>query len=265
MEKSTTTGTDKSIRSLLRQVGMDEKQAEIYLALLSLKTAKASEVAKLAKQSRSHTYIILRELEEMGLVSEVEQGNILQFIAEPPERLIGYLKERERRFSDLQTLVKGAMPVLNAMTSAYSGTPRVTVLKGLDGMKQVYRDILTHEYVGMYNAQSSIETFGDNIVTMLFGKQATLKGRDLIVNNEGAKQYLKDIPPTKDYKIKLLPEGMDFETDTMVFGDTVVLFAFDDERTVIRIENAQIAAAFKSWFEAMWNISKAPKSSDLSF
>ncbi|MDA1208877.1 MAG: hypothetical protein O2904_02485 [bacterium] len=263
MEYTDTAGTQKSVRSLLKQIGMDEKQAEIYLALLSLKSAKASAVAKLAKQSRSHVYIILRELEEMGLVSEVEQGNVLRFIAEPPERLLSFLKDRERKFRDLQQLVQGAMPALNAMTSAYAGSPRVTVLKGLDGMKQVYRDILTREYVGIYNAQASIDTFGDNIVTMLFGKQATLKGRDLIVNNEGAEQYLLDVPPTKDYQIRLLPKGMDFETDTIVFGDTVTLFAFDDERTIIRIENKKIADTFREWFEVMWNTSKELKSSIL--
>lgn len=238
---------------------MDNKQAEIYLALLSLKSAKASAVAKLAKQSRSHTYIILRELEEMGLVSEVEQKSILEFIAEPPERLISLLKDRERKYKDLQQLVEGAMPALNAMTRAYAGSPRVTVLKGLDGMKQVYRDILTREYVGIYNPQSSLEAFGDNIVTMLFGKGATLKGRDLIVDNEGAKQYLKDVPCNANYKIKLLPKDVQFETDTIVFGDTVTLFAFDDERTIIRIDNAKIAQAFRTWFEMMWGISKTPQ------
>lgn len=258
MAECTDASTHKSIRPLLRQVGLDDKQVEIYLAVLSLKSAKASSIAKLAKQSRSHAYVILRELEEMGLVSEVEQGNILEFVAEPPERLMSFLRDRERKYRDLQSLVEGALPALNAMTSSYTGVPRVTVLKGLDGMKQVYRDVLSHDIIGLYNAQSSFDLFQGNIVEMLFGKEATLRGRDLLVDNEGARSHIRDVPPHEGYAIRLLPQDVSFETDTVVFADSVVLFTYDDENTIIRIENKKMADAFRSWFEVMWNMSKEP-------
>lgn len=245
----------KSIKPLLHRIGLDEKESEIYLALLSLKSAGASDVAKLARQSRSHTYLILRELEKKGLVSEIEEAGLLQFIAEPPQRLLSYLKTREDEYRELQSLVEGAMPVLTSITKSYVGSPRVTVLKGLDGMKQVYRDALSQEFLGIYNAQSSLETFGDNLVTMLLGKDAKLRGRDLIVQNEGTQHYLKEVAPDDDYRVRLLPEGVTFETDTMVYGDTVALFSFDDERTIVRIENKKIADALRSWFEMMWALS----------
>lgn len=245
----------RSIRPLLKKVGLDAKQVEAYLALLSLKTAKASVVAKLAKQSRSHAYIILRDLEAMGLVSEIEEGGVLKFIAESPEKILHYLKDREKELSNVRSLVEGAMPVLQSLTSDYISAPRVTVLKGLGGMKQVYRDILTNEFVGIYNAQTSLDMFNDNIVTMLFGKGAQLKGRDLIVRNEGAIQYCKDVPENKNYTLRILPEGTTFETDTIVYGDSVTMFAFDDEKTIIRIENKKMADSFRAWFNLMWNIS----------
>jgi HTH-type transcriptional regulator, sugar sensing transcriptional regulator len=256
MVKASSDYGHKSIKPLLVRVGLNQKEAEIYLALLSLKTAGASEVAKLAGQSRSHTYLILRDLEKRGLVSEGKDRGLLQFIAEPPERLISYLKDQEEKYRELQKLVEGAMPVLSSLTRQYVGAPRITILKGMEGMKQVYRDILTQKYVGIYNAQTSLEVFGDNIVTMLFGKEAKLKGRDLLVHNEGAKQYLKFLPPGPDYAVRLLPTGILFETDTIVYGDNVTLFSFDDERTIIRIENRKIADAFRAWFEVMWQISE---------
>jgi len=256
MTKASSAYGHKSIKPLLKRVGLDDKETEIYLALLSLKTAGASDIAKLAKQSRSHTYLILRDLEKKGLVSEIQQNGLLQFIAEPPQRIISYLKDREIEYRELQSLVEGALPVLSSLTTSYVGTPRITVLKGLEGMKQVYRDILTQKFVGIYNAQASLDTFGDNIVTMLFGKGAKLRGRDLVVGNEGAKQYLKDLPPDSDYSVRILPKGVSFDTDTIVYGDTVTLFAFDDERTIIRIENKKIADTFRAWFEVMWLMSK---------
>ncbi len=251
MQKMETVG-HKSIRPLLKQIGLDDKETEIYLALLSLKAARASDIAKLSRQSRSHAYLILRQLEKKGLVSEIEQDGILKFIAEPPQRLLSYLKDREEQCRTLQSLVQGAMPILSSLTKSYVDSPRITVLKGLDGMKQVYRDALTQKFVGIYNAQAGIDAFGKNIVTMLFGKTATLNGRDLLVQNEGAKVFLKDIQPSDSYSARLLPKGISFDTDTMVYGDTVTIFSFDDERTIIRIENKNIADSFRAWFEMMW-------------
>lgn len=257
MQKTYDDFGQKAIKPLLRRIGLDEKETEIYLSLLSLKAARASDVAKQARQSRSHAYLILRSLEEKGLVSEVEQGGILLFIAEPPERLISFLKDKEEECRELQSLVEGALPVLSVLTKSYEGSPRVTVLKGLDGMKQVYRDILTQEFMGIYNSQTALDVFGKNIVTMLFGKTARLRGRDLVVNNDAAQSYLKDIPSNGEYTVRLLPKDVTFDTDTMIYGDTVALLSFDDERTVIRIENRKIASAFRAWFEMMWKISKA--------
>ena len=69
MENRKLQNVHRAIRPLLEKIGLDEKKREIYLALLALKAARASDIVNLFKQSRSHTYIILRELEEMGLIS----------------------------------------------------------------------------------------------------------------------------------------------------------------------------------------------------
>ncbi len=244
-----------SLRPLLKKVGLEEKEVEIYLAVLSLKVAAASDIAKLAKQSRTHTYLILRKLEKIGLISETKEGSLIQFVAEPPERLISHLKDQEKEYRDLQSLVAGALPLLSAITKSYVSTPRITVLKGLDGMKQVYRDVFAHTFVGLYNAQSFEDAFGENIVTLLFGKGAKLRGRDLIVQNDATKGYLKDVPTDDEYSVRLLPKGVTFDADAMAYGDTLTIFAFDEERTIIRIENKKIADAFRSWFEVMWGVS----------
>ncbi len=143
------------------------------------------------------------------------------------------------------------------MTQTYVGAPRVTVLKGKDGMKQVYRDILTQEFVGLYNAQTSLDAFGQNVVTMLLGEDAVLRGRDLLVDNAAAGAHCKAISPTKDYQVRLLPKGIRFQTDTIVYGDVITLFAYDDDRTIVRIENRNLADTMRAWFDVLWEIGKA--------
>ncbi|HLD07764.1 MAG TPA: helix-turn-helix domain-containing protein [Candidatus Peribacterales bacterium] len=247
------------LRSLLKRIGLDEREAEVYLTLLSLKRARASDIAKASRQSRSHAYLILRDLQKKGLVSELEEEKILMFIAEPPQRLLSYLEDREQESRELQLLVEGALPLLSSLTAPYIGSPRVTVLKGLEGVKQTYRDILAQQFVGIYNPQTSYDSFGGNIVTRLFGDEVKLRGRDLHVDNDGSKRYIAEVKQHEEYEIRLLPRSVIFNTDTIVFGDSVALFAFDDEKTIVRIENKNLADAFRAWFEMLWGISRETK------
>ena len=208
---------NKALRPLLHRIGLDDREVEVYLALLPMKVARAAAVAKASKQSRSHTYLVLRSLEAKGLVSEIERGKVLHFVAEPPQRLLSYVQDKEEDLHSLKPIVEGALPLLSSLTSALVGKPRVTLLTGLEGMKQVYRDVLQEEFAAFFNAEVMYEAFGCNITTRLFGKNARLRGQDLLVNNAGAKRYLREVEQDEIYEVRLLPKGMTFHTDTIVF------------------------------------------------
>ena len=246
-----------AVRPLLKRIGLDDREADVYLALLSMKIARAAAVAKAAKQSRSNTYLILRDLKSKGLVSEIERGKIIHFVAEPPERLLSYLKNREQESRELQTLVEGALPFLSSLTSPLAGQPRVTVLHGLEGIKHVYRDVLTRPFVSFFNPQIDWEAFGGNIVVQLFGAGAKLRGKDLLVNNEASLEYIREVPPHEEYEIRLLPKGVNFDSDVIIFENEISLFTFSDEATVIRIENPALADTFRTWHTMLWEMSEA--------
>lgn len=241
-----------SIRPLLRRIGLDEKETEIYLTLLSLKVSRASVIAKVAKQSRSHTYLILRSLVEKGLASEIERGNIIHFVAEPVQRLLGYLDDRKQQLEELRPLVEEALPQFSSITSQFVGQPRVTLLRGIDGMKQVYRDMFKKDFCALFNPESMYKAFGGNVVKQVLGNHAELRGRDLLVDTPAVQRYADDIEVSDEYQIRVLPKSVSFLTDNIVTNDAVALFAYDLDQTIVRIENANIAAAFRAWFEVLW-------------
>ncbi len=246
----------KAIRPLLRRIGLDEREIEVYLALLAMKTARAAQIAKTAKQSRSHTYLILDALKEKGLVSEIERGSVMHFVAEPPERLLSYVKNRGQELRSLESLVQGAVPYLSSLTPRLVGQPRVTVLHGLEGTKHVYRDVLTREFVAFFNPKVDLDAFGGNIILMLFGEDVKLHGKDLLVDNDAARKYIAEVPQSADYAIRLLPKGITFDADIIVFANEIALFTFADEPTIIRIENPQLADAFRALHKVFWEMSE---------
>ncbi len=251
---SPTTQNRDAIRPLLRRIGLDEREVDVYLVILGLKLARATTISRAAKQSRSNTYLILRSLEKKGLVAEVERGKVIHFIAEHPERLKHYIKNREDELHSLEPLIDGIIPLLSSFTKPLEGAPRVTMLQGIEGMKQIYRDGLRQGICGIFNPAAMYEAFGENIVTRVLGKEP-LRGRDLLVQGPSTERYLTEIPPHEDYAIRLLPASTRFLSDTMIVGDIVSLFAYDDQQTIVRIENKNIADAFRAWFEILWNTS----------
>jgi len=248
--------TNRAVRPLLQRIGLNDREIDVYLALLAIKMGRATQIAKAAHQSRSHTYLILRSLTEKGLVSEVERGRIIHFVAEAPERLLSYLQNREQEIQGLASLVQGMVPYLASLTPRMIGEPRVTVAHGLEGIKQVYRDILTRPFVSFFNPKVDWDAFGGNIVIQLFGEGAKLRGKDLLVNNDAARAYIADVPPHKEYQIRLLPKGITFDADVIIFMNEISMFTFSEEPTIIRIENPLLADAFRAWHSALWGISE---------
>jgi hypothetical protein len=246
-----------SIYALLRRTGLSEKEIDVYLATLSYKSARASAIAMGAKQSRSTTYFLLQSLVEKGLVSEIEKGKVMHFVAEPPERLIRYTKSQERSLSETSLLLESAMPAFHSIQGPLLEEPKVTKFHGIEGMKQTYGDLLTREFCGIFNPEYSYQFFGMNIVTSLLGKGARLRGRDLLVESARAREYLQEVTPSDEYNVRLLPPYIAPTSDMMIAGNTIALLAYDRDITTVLIENQNLADGFRMWFEGLWNLSSS--------
>jgi sugar-specific transcriptional regulator TrmB len=97
----------KQLVGVLQELGLNEKEAMVYLALLSLGEASVSEVAQEAKIKRPTAYLILSSLEEKGLVKINTLLKKTNYLALSPQNLAVQLK----RNTDL---VKDILPQLLA-------------------------------------------------------------------------------------------------------------------------------------------------------
>ena len=58
----------------LEEIGLSEKEAKIYLALLQVDSALISDLAEKTKINRTTVYPVLESLAKKGLVSELQEG-----------------------------------------------------------------------------------------------------------------------------------------------------------------------------------------------
>ena len=76
------------MKEILERLGLEEKEAKIYLALLKLGKANVAKISKEAQIERTLCYSIIQKLIEKGLLSYALEGNIKYFSASNHEKLL---------------------------------------------------------------------------------------------------------------------------------------------------------------------------------
>ncbi len=235
----------------LTQIGLNEKQASVYLALLELGTADVSEIAKKANIKRPTCYLVLEDLKKQGLVSQVP-AKVNLFTAEDPEKMVGDLYKK-------QELLKRFLPQLQAFHNAKKEKPAVQLFEGKEGIRLVYDKIFNSDSVDFFGTvkealvydPQGLNAFVDRVAKMNF------RIRDLLTLSPEDIGYAKKAKVGKNYEIKFVKKENSFLTDNAIFGNNVVFFSFHPQIFAVMITSKEISLAIKTLFEMAWQSAEA--------
>ena len=106
-----------TIRDILRQLGLGEKEIQVYLSLLKHGKTTPAALARMTKINRATIYSIAKGLQTRGIITEDMSGKSLYFVALPPESL-GQLIERPLRdLKQKEGLVQKAIAELTLLVA----------------------------------------------------------------------------------------------------------------------------------------------------
>lgn len=126
----------------LTQLGLDNRQIQVYSALHKLGPASIRAVAADAGINRGSTYETLKQLVAMGLVNYLPRGRRRVFQAEDPDRLLSLGESQQQALEQaMEDLRKEIIPALRQSRTAFS-PGNVRFYEGDDGVELVLRDIL---------------------------------------------------------------------------------------------------------------------------
>ena len=132
----------REYRQQVIDLGLPEKEADIYLALLSLGSSTIDALAKETKIKRSTVYVQLKTLLKKGLISSRKEGKIVQFVAESPNNLKRvleqYLVEIEKKKAQAESLI----PILLSQFIDKGARPAVRVFEGKEGLTNIRNEVL---------------------------------------------------------------------------------------------------------------------------
>ena len=241
----------------LQSIGLEEKEAKVYLAALELGPASIQDLTKKSSIKRSTVYEMLKSLQNKGLVSETTKGKRRLIIASEPEKIKRRLKEKEALFNQI-------LPELKSLNNVDSIKPRITYYEGRQGLREIYMIALESknkraEWISPI--QSVIETVGEDFLEKYIELKQKMgySIRSLHVTKQRVQTYKYLDPVTFEKtlrEVRFTPTGTDIPTAMAIWDNKVAVISTRKEGFGFIIESADYAKSMKIFYELLWNISK---------
>jgi len=242
----------------LRQTGLDEREAKVYLATLQLGPSPVQKIAQRAGIPRASVYLVLNDLQKKGLISTYDESKKTFFVAESPQRLEQLMEKREAEFKIQQDVIKRLVPELISQGQFEKGErPVVKYYEGKDAVKSLLRDTPSSsggELLNIFHRDRANETlerigFSFEEVRQLREKHK-IKARVIYTSKKGPFEGYS----RKDRLAKFVsPDKYPFEADIVIRGDRVTFSPYNVPLRAVTIEDKAIANSMKMVFEALWD------------
>lgn len=241
----------------LKNLGLSDKEARVYLALLQLGPATPYKMSKRAHLKRPTAYVIAEELLEKGFVV-VAPGEKHTYIARPPDVLF---EEAEVRIRN----ARKSLPELKSLQGGIAEKPTVLYFEGVEGIRQALfhriKEFHDTEVVGFY-ADPSFASRSLLPVTLEFNEYRdahNIKARGIITDSKelremGFEKYfnLKD-PKSASINAKIVGKDMYSSNASFEFFPEFVKIIFYDTAIAVIIESPTVAKAMRQIFEMLWS------------
>lgn len=126
---------------LLQKAGLNEKQAKAYYSLLENGAQTPLELSENIKESRENCYAILKRLAELDLAEQIP-GKKTTYRALNPSNLEVLAEKRRKLMARNEKAIKDNISSLLSVFYSNNELPGSRTLEGIDGIKEVYNDIL---------------------------------------------------------------------------------------------------------------------------
>src|SRR3989338_6958761 len=139
--KTTAKTVQYSLVDSLVAIGLNNKEAGVYMAVLELGRATVSVIARKAGINRTTGYDILDSLITKGLIRISGKEPKQEYVAESPDRIERLLKDQ---LAEKQKQLEHASKLIPQLKSSHKieDRPQVRFYEGKQGLIDVYEDTL---------------------------------------------------------------------------------------------------------------------------
>lgn len=236
----------------LKNLGLSEKEAKVYLALLQLGPATPYQIAKKAELKRPTAYVIAEELVEKSLIVHVPGEDKRRYIAKSPE---SFIEEREEKLR----AAKQILPELKSFQKGTAEKPSILYFEGVEGIRQGYwhrqKELHNKEVVGFF---ASAEDISPALMQVFLEwsehrKRHNIMLRGLTVDHPSIQPFEKFWGEEGKIVTKFMPpELYSAQVSIESCGGQLVKICIMESAQMLVIESPKFAKALAETFELLW-------------
>ncbi|MDQ5954335.1 MAG: HTH-type transcriptional regulator, sugar sensing transcriptional regulator [Patescibacteria group bacterium] len=241
---------NEKLLQILKDIGLQEDEANVYLASLSLGPTSVLKISKRSGIKRTTVYGIIEDLKQKGLM-QIELKGLKQFyVAENPEKLEAVLERRKNEFQD-------KLPEFMALYKLKGGESTIKYYTGQEAMRNIYMETLkeikpNEDYLVITN-QDKWYNLDPNFADKYIEERSKLniKTRLLFQDGKTAQEH-KKFEKNFNQSVKILPKGEPLNVDTVLLPNKLITFELIPPYKTVIIENKSIVELHKEMFELIW-------------
>lgn len=245
----------------LREIGLTDSEAKVYLALLKLGPTQKGQILKETKTAPSKIYHVIQKLIDKGLVSYFNKNNVKQFKAASPENIKEYIAQKKKNLEKQEKKFSKIIPQLKKLHESPKKEPTAEIFYGWRGLETIHNDVYNTLSEGETDFVFGASKGGDTKkIQEFFIKQSFRKKRKEIkikaIFNENSREHA-EITSRKGKSglvKKFLPTTVPVEVN--VYGDKVAIINLRKQPLIFLIKDKETAEAFREYFKELWKIAK---------
>lgn len=254
-----------AIEQELIHIGLSDKEAGAYLALLRYGTRPTSFVAQKAGLNRGTAYVALHSLLAKGLVAKSSKRQVQHFTALEPEHLLDFLDRRQSEIRRQREKVHTVLGQLRMLPQPSSAKPKIEFFEGVNAARAALEDTLTAKEKTL-RAFLSIADIGEFLGPEFFDEYTTRRARTGYVLHAirtlekdkeamSRSRYAKRLVSSRKEKriVRHVSEGLAFPMTMYMYDDKVLVISSKEEEFALIIQSRELSEMQKKLFLLIWN------------
>lgn len=239
---------------LLQQLGLEDKEAKVYLAALEYGPTTIIELAAKSGVKRTTIHEFIEAMVEQGFIIATFSGKRKLYNAAPPESLELILQKQTQA-------IKQLLPDLKFLASKSLQKPKIRYYEGAEGIKHLYDDLLTTQdqiyYFG--SMRDEVNLLGKQFLNNWIKKRKEkgikvnairIKSKEMPIQGwQGGQEYLRDL--------RFFPrDNKENFVNINIYDNKVSITSSFKESYGLIIESQELAQSLKFIWQIVWGVSK---------
>lgn len=249
----------------LEDLGLNQKEIVIYLALAELGKSTAQAVAKKAGLPRTSAYGFLDSLLELGLIQREQARDTTYYQVNDPQSFLRLLDREKAKLAEKEKSISEIMTVIDTYIEGREfSIPKLQFFEGRDRIETMLYQYLplwrrSYKKIGDYTMWGYQDhTFVDEYQKWHKHAWESRDGNEIIKlfsTKEGVAQQSKDALVNRE--IRLLPEDIEFPCSIWIHGE-YVLFGITRSQPhyLVLMHDTVFSAALRAMFQMLWRAVK---------